>query len=371
MNLPLTAVVSAITTENLSKTLLFILLGIIAVAAIIGLLINAKNKEKLRDFAKYATGIAIGFSLASIGIMLFVVFDEMVSGGDFSKALFWPICAFLLLMILLSVIGLIISILKKDFLTQYSKIAFIVAGLYALTVFIIYLVNQYKESFVLSDDLGLIFGTLALCGAVVVLCFLFGKKTPDSMATKSIVYAAVCIALSFALSYMRLFRLPQGGSITFASILPLLIYSYIFGIRKGVLAGLIYGVLQAIQDPWIIHPLQFILDYPAAFMMLGLAGLFKSLPVLKNNVILKFLLGSILAAILRYFCHVITGIIVFGSYAAEGFNAVSWGFVYNLFVFADAAIALVLGVLMLSVKSFRKYVLSINPTVTIKESQSK
>ena len=66
--------------------------------------------------------------------------------------------------------------------------------------------------------------------------------------------------MSFALSYVRIFRLPMGGSITFASMLPFMLYSYMYGTKKGVLAGLVYGVLQAVQDPWIIHPAQFALD---------------------------------------------------------------------------------------------------------------
>jgi thiamine transporter ThiT len=61
-----------------------------------------------------------------------------------------------------------------------------------------------------------------------------------------------------------------------------------------------------------------------------------------------------LIAILRYACHVITGIIIFDIYAADGFNAVAWGFFYNLFVFVDAAIAIFAGGIMLSSKAFRK-----------------
>lgn len=64
--------------------------------------------------------------------------------------------------------------------------------------------------------------------------------------------------------------------------LPLMLFSYMFGIRKGIIVGAIYGVLQAIQDPWIIHPAQFFLDYPIAFAMTGLAGIFKELNVIKS-----------------------------------------------------------------------------------------
>ncbi|MCX4286579.1 MAG: energy-coupled thiamine transporter ThiT, partial [Clostridia bacterium] len=98
-----------------------------------------------------------------------------------------------------------------------------------------------------------------------------GDKSSEYNA-KSLTYGAVCVALSFALSYIKFFSLPQGGSVTFASMLPLCLYSYMFGTKKGVFAGLIYGVLQAVQDPWIIHPAQFLLDYPVAFAGIGVAG---------------------------------------------------------------------------------------------------
>ena len=65
--------------------------------------------------------------------------------------------------------------------------------------------------------------------------------------TKRLVYGALCIALSFALSYVKLFSMPMGGSITLCSMLPLMLYAYRFGTPAGLLAGLAYGLLQLIQ----------------------------------------------------------------------------------------------------------------------------
>ncbi|MBR2384770.1 MAG: energy-coupled thiamine transporter ThiT, partial [Clostridia bacterium] len=70
----------------------------------------------------------------------------------------------------------------------------------------------------------------------------------------------MCVALSFALSYIKLFEMPQGGSVTLFSMLPIMLFSYIYGMKKGLLVGVIYGLLQAVQDPYIIHPAQFLLD---------------------------------------------------------------------------------------------------------------
>jgi thiamine transporter len=200
------------------------------------------------------------------------------------------------------------------------------------------------------SDIGLGLGAAVLTVIIIALALVFGKKN-EKTSTKSIVYAAVCVALSFALSYIKLFKLPQGGSITLVSMLPLMLYSYMFGIRKGVMAGLVYGFLQAIQDPWIIHPAQFLLDYPIAFSALGLAGTFRELKIFSKPIV-NFLLGGLLSGAMRYFAHVLSGIFAFSSYAAEGYGAVAWGFLYNTFALVDLAIVLVVGGIMMSTKYF-------------------
>src|SRR5690554_5902249 len=87
-----------------------------------------------------------------------------------------------------------------------------------------------------------------------------------------LVYASVSIALSFVLSYIRLARMPQGGSITPGSMLPVMLFAYIFGPIPGIITGIAYGFLQYIQDAYLVHWAQFLMDYPIAFGMLGLAG---------------------------------------------------------------------------------------------------
>ena len=176
------------------------------------------------------------------------------------------------------------------------------------------------------------------------------------METRSVTFAAVSVALAFALSYIRLFRLPQGGSITLVSVLPLMLYSQMFGVRKGVVVGIIFGLLSAIQDPWILHPAQFLLDYPIAYGCIGLSALFTQGGIKGKKGIVLFAAGSVLAVTMRYFSHVISGIFAFSMYAKSGYSAVAWGFLYNTFAFADMAIALGIGILMLLNSSFLKIV---------------
>jgi thiamine transporter len=340
--------------DKSATVLLYLTIGLVALIAVIGILTWVYNKERIKDFYKYAIGVGVGYSIGVIAIMAFLLFDDMVKSGEFSAQVFWPIFALFALLVAAIIGALIISLTNKRYMKLYLKISFLLIGAYLIGMLIYQLIKTYQAEFVLADELILIFSTLILIGILVSLTLVFGKKSTLDNHTKSIVYAAICIAMSFALSYIRFFRLPQGGSITFVSILPIMFYSYMFGIRKGVLAGFIYGLMQALQDPWILHPIQFLLDYPLAFSMIGLAGIFRDFPAFKKKVILQFVTGGVLIAILRYACHVITGIIIFDIYAADGFNAVAWGFFYNLFVFVDAAIAIFAGGIMLSSKAFRK-----------------
>ena len=106
-------------------------------------------------------------------------------------------------------------------------------------------------------DAPMYISAVLLVAAITVLTFVLGKNDNFKFDSRSVAFGAICIAMSFALSYVRLFRLPQGGSVTLAS--PSSAYDFFLYIRseKGLLIGLIYGVLQAIQDPYIIHPIQF------------------------------------------------------------------------------------------------------------------
>jgi len=169
--------------------------------------------------------------------------------------------------------------------------------------------------------------TLGQVSTLIVIVLLFlgiliserGKK-PD---TKAMVTSAVLVALSIALNQIILFRMPQGGSITAFSMLPIVVCAYLFGVRRGMMAGMCVGLIDLIFNPYVIHPIQMLLDYPLAFGALAFAGLMRTR---------KFGLisGYIVGLLSRYFCSVFSGIIFFGQYAPEGFNAFTWSIYYNM-----------------------------------------
>jgi len=170
--------------------------------------------------------------------------------------------------------------------------------------------------------------------AVIVILAIIGPKAHFN--TKSVVYGGLCIAVSFVLSYIRFFRWPQGGSITLASMLPMFVYAYIFGPLAGIIAGSAYGLLQLIQDPFIVHPIQVLLDYIIAFGALGLAGYSR------HNLSLGVLLGGFG----RFLASFLSGILFFASYAPEGMNPALYSIAVNgLVIGTDALICFIISLI--------------------------
>lgn len=210
------------------------------------------------------------------------------------------------------------------------------------------------------NTLGLYISAVLAVAAVVAAALFFGRHDKKGFDSASIAYASMCIAMSFALSYLRIVQMPQGGSITIASLVPLMIYSYMFGIRKGVIAGFIYGLMQAFQDPYILHPAQFLLDYPVAFSCIGLAGIFAKTKALEKVAPVQFGLGAIVAGLGRFVMHFLSGMFAFGMWAPEGQPVWLYSLIYQSgYVLPDIAIAIVVGVLLFSspafVRQVRKY----------------
>ena len=175
---------------------------------------------------------------------------------------------------------------------------------------------------------------LLLCGIVVTVIARNKKRWSAQMLANG----ALSIALAFILSYIRLYKLPQGGSITLASMLPLFLFAYAYGVAPGFLAGAAYGLLQFIQDAYFVHPVELLLDYPLAFAMLGLAGIAK-----RSDGCGKLILGIVLGTLGRFLCAFLAGVIFFGSHAPEGQSVFVYSAVYNgFYLIPEAAICIVL-----------------------------
>lgn len=276
-----------------------------------------------------------------------------------------PILFYPLLVTLIAVVASAVVLFIKP--NTVSKIACACVCGCALIAVIVCMIVHYAsgkagEAF---SNIGLYLSAVVLAAGVIVAAVLFDRKSTP-MDTRTITYGAVCVALSFALSYVRLFKMPMGGSITLASMLPLMLFAFMFGSRKGVIVGIIYGLLQAIQDTWIIHPAQFALDYLVAFGAIGLTGCMRELGVLKGNMRAQFVLGATVACAIRFLSHYFAGVFAFGTYgafyAAEYSvsalaNAYFYSFVYQcLYLIPELAIVIVASLLVLASSSFRKQI---------------
>jgi thiamine transporter len=138
-----------------------------------------------------------------------------------------------------------------------------------------------------------------------------------------VVEAGIMLALSCALSMLTIYKMPQGGSITAGSMIPIIFFAVRWGVGPGLLTGLAYGLIQAIlPGAYIMHPIQFLLDYPVAFTCLGLAGFFN-----KDNA--SILAGTALAVLGRLVCHILSGVVFFGEYAPVGQSPWVYSLIYN------------------------------------------
>ena len=123
------------------------------------------------------------------------------------------------------------------------------------------------------------------------------------------------IALSVLLSHIKVYTLPNGGSVTAGSMIPLMIFAIRWGIGPGIIVGATYGILDFILKPYFYHPLQFILDYPLAFGLLGLAGL--GYLSNKDNGYTKLALGVTFGIAGRMLSHTLSGVVFFAEYAGD------------------------------------------------------
>lgn len=136
--------------------------------------------------------------------------------------------------------------------------------------------------------------------------------------TRMITEGGMMMALSILLSYIKVYQAPNGGSVTAGSMIPLLLFAIRWGVRPGLAVGSVYGVLRFMIKPYFYHWAQFLLDYPIAYGLLGLAGIGY---VMNNNdeskEYFRLVVGVVLAIAGRMLSHVLSGVIFFAEYAGD------------------------------------------------------
>ena len=154
--------------------------------------------------------------------------------------------------------------------------------------------------------------------------------TEKHMGMRRLTESAIFIALGFVLSYIQVKAWPQGGGITCFSMLPILLIGFRHGLWWGLGSGLVYSVLQLMQNHALVPPADGLgtyfamvaLDYVLAFGVLGLSALFR-----RKKYGLVY--ASLVCLTLRYLCHIASGVLLWGSYAWDGWSVFPYSVVYN------------------------------------------
>ncbi|MBR6381981.1 MAG: energy-coupled thiamine transporter ThiT [Lachnospiraceae bacterium] len=172
--------------------------------------------------------------------------------------------------------------------------------------------------------------------ALLVLAFLKGgrnekeaaeAKKGSGFSVRQLVFSGVCLALAFVLSFVKIFHLPWGGSVTMLSMLFVSLVGYFYGPKAGFTAAFAYSLLQFVQGggSYMLSPLQLCMDYFFAFTALGVSGFFAN----KKN---GLFLGYICGILLRGLFHSIGGYLYWMDYMPEEFPqslAVVYPIIYN------------------------------------------
>lgn len=147
------------------------------------------------------------------------------------------------------------------------------------------------------------------------------RKRYGKLDTHTLAECAMMVALGTVLSLIKLYDAPFGGSVTLLSMAPIIFVSFRHGIGVGLGAGFVYSVLQLILGlssvAWVPDImgkfLCVILDYLLPFTLLGLGGIFRNVRFSKNertnNCIAAFL-GTLLVTLLRFACHILSGVVI-------------------------------------------------------------
>ncbi|MEH7386156.1 energy-coupled thiamine transporter ThiT [Bacillus sp. JJ1521] len=183
------------------------------------------------------------------------------------------------------------------------------------------------------------------------------RNTRLQAMIEAAIFAVLALALDIFVPSIKIATI----SISFAMV-PIFIIALRWGFKTGFLSGLIWGLLQLVFDPQIIHPLQGFIEFVIAFPFIGFAGLLKN-PVqrtLINNkkglaigiIVIAIFIGSVA----RYFWHFLAGFIYWGMYAPKGMDPVFYSFTFNSIAMLGSFIACSIVLILLIVASPRFFI---------------
>ena len=172
------------------------------------------------------------------------------------------------------------------------------------------------------------------------------------MKTKTLTKGAILVALATVLTFIKVFDAPFGGSVTAASMVPIIIMALSSKFGAAMLTAMVYVVVQMITDfaapptqDFLSFALVVVLDYVVAFGALGFAGVIAK--KFKNK-LAGAGIATVAVCFVRFVCHFLSGIIIWNVYAPEGTPAWLYSLTYNGgYMAAETIISVVVVVLLM------------------------
>lgn len=206
---------------------------------------------------------------------------------------------------------------------------------------------------------GYVVSVIAVIVLVAIAAVLLSKNGGGKkLTTQQLVTCAAALALAYITSYIKLFKLPFGGSVTLFSMLFIVLIGYWYGAKVGILTGLVYGIFQFLQEPYVLSFFQVCCDYILAFGAMGVAGFFSKA---KKHGLQKAYLAAIIA---RGAFHSLGGYLYWMDYMPENFPqslSALYPIIYNYsYILLEGVLTLVI----ISIPAVAKALDQIKKTVT-------
>lgn len=186
------------------------------------------------------------------------------------------------------------------------------------------------------------------------------KKTRTKYDTYRMVLSAIMVALSILLENISVYQLPMGGSITLFSMVPIVVVGWLFGtswgLRSGFVTSLIFMLFGFKNFGYVSGALSYIIlvlaDYVLPFTLIGLGGIFKG--KFGGKAPLEIGVGAFMVGIIRYLCHFISGITIWGAFASDDTMSaiVAYSATYNGSYMIPNTILTVVGCVLLAIFLF-------------------
>ncbi len=165
--------------------------------------------------------------------------------------------------------------------------------------------------------------------------------------------SGLMVALAVILSELPVIKFPFGGSVTIFSQVPVVVVAYRYGTKWGAFTGLVMGVIQMLfglenfsyVSGIVAYLVLIFADYIIAFGALGLSGMFKN--KIKNQVV-SLALGGAVVSVIRFICHFISGVTIWGDYSNGAQEVWEYSLEYNAGYMIPELIITVIGCVVIA-----------------------